>query len=794
MQKHNIDILAKVLLFLLILNVTVLGTAYGNSQPVIINATVTVTCPFSLTLSPSSIYIQQAGASIPYSIKTLTACTTSVSGNVMVENTISNTIYDTISANFANIGQTPTNGVFTISPNVLQQGTSSALFSESSSMLSNYTTAHFQAFSAANITITSLNVSPSSPSQGAQITITANSFNDGSLASSNMILNIEINGPGDFTLSTNTPITDLSPGQSEVTQLNIGGATGSSGVYTVTTNVSYSTTLNVNSMVYTVNSISRSVNATYTVPSPSSGTGGGGGTGGLGQQKPVVTQISSSCYSISNIAALNSFSVSVLGQNVNVLDNFITPNYTGVTVNGQPFYLYPGISYDVNGTKGITISLQSVSYIPVLHTVTVLICQTAPVPTGVASLVYTQMPILTSLLAGNSTIVPIGLHNAGGLPLWANLSTPMLQYGTLSFSSNSLYLLPDQTVLVQMYFKANDNASGSHITPINVTVTLPNGKPASGQFYTGFSITQPETSVPIYLRSSSFTLATNEILTQYSIYNPTNSPISNAELSALMPLDITNNVQSIVLSGEVGNLTTRSNQYVLDWRIPLLQPHGTALIAFSVSNVVTPEYFFQPITTFSTTTQSNVSTVRVFNLDVPTFYVDQQYNISVGSIYTGANQTNLTISLVPPVGVVVKNQVQKYSVFQNTVLNTEFHVYPISTSGTYLFELEIRGGTVNDTYAIPVVVLQYNQTLPPVRIQAPSGLSLAAIGSYALYIAAAIIVLFVVFGFVRRRRGPRYDVKRAEELARVKQRVRRDLEKESNPNSGTKRDGEPQNY
>ncbi len=778
-QKGNAVL--RLILLLIVINTSFMYMMYGNSNVVVVSADVGVICPFSLTLSPSSLYVKQAGASIPYSIKALTQCTTSVTGNLIVENTLTSNVYDTINANFANVGQTPTNGFFTISPSVLQLGTSKATFTENSLNTSNSTSASFPVFSAANILIQSLNVSPSSPSVGSDITLTINVVNDGSLASSNMIWNVKIDGPSGFTYVTNTPgLSGLSPGANEVSSFSISGVTSTSGLYTVISNVSYQTTVNS----VTVNEISSNAINTYTVPSPSGGgSGGGGGGGGSGQQRPIINPINSTCFQVSNIAQLNTFSVTILGQTVRVTDNFITPNYTGVTANGNFLELYPGLKFYVNGTTGITLFLKNVSYIPVLHTVTIDICQSSPVPTGISSLAYTSMPLVTSVIAGNSTVASIGLRNAGITPLWANITIPRLPYGTISLSANSIYMLPGQTLLVQMLFHAFNDTSGSYITPVNITVTAQGESPASSKFYIGFTIVQPQSKAPDVLRSTSFIESGHQILTQYSIYNPTNAPIYNARLTALLPASITNSTNKILLSGPVGNITTINSQYILGWRIPVLQPHGTSIFSFAVSNVSTPEYFFSPITTFSVLVVNNASNVRIFDLHVPTFYVGQQYNITLSSLYTGTNQTNLTISLQPPLGVAVRNQAQVYRVFPNTMMQTNFYVYPISESGTYLFQLTIKGGGVNGTYSIPVVVLQQNQLLPPASNQTGTGSVSQGLGDYIPYIAAgaviALLVAILLISAYGRARGSRYNVRRAEELSKVKQRVRRDLDNES---------------
>jgi hypothetical protein len=80
------------------------------------------------------------------------------------------------------------------------------------------------------------------------------------------------------------------------------------------------------------------------------------------------------------------------------------------------------------------------------------------------------------------------------------------------------------------------------------------------------------------------------------------------------------------------------------------------------------------------------------------------------------------------------------------------------------------------------VVLQQNQLLPPASNQTETEPAPHGLGDYVPYIAAgAVIVLLAILliSAYGRARGSRYNVRRAEELSKVKQRVRRDLDNES---------------
>jgi hypothetical protein len=136
------------------------------------------------------------------------------------------------------------------------------------------------------------------------------------------------------------------------------------------------------------------VNSTYSVPftvTLSGGTGGGGGGGGGsgggtggsgggggggGPAGPSISQISNnsqSGYAISNISQLNTFSIDLCGQEVQITDNFITPNTTGISIRATSYILSPGQLVSLVGVPGCYITLKNVTYTPILDTVQLLV-------------------------------------------------------------------------------------------------------------------------------------------------------------------------------------------------------------------------------------------------------------------------------------------------------------------------------------------------------------------------------------------------------------------------------------
>ena len=198
----------------------------------------------------------------------------------------------------------------------------------------------------------------------------------------------------------------------------------------------------------------------------SSGGGGGssgGGGGGGGSFKPTVLQKAYSsglyCVDISNFTHYETQKVDVVNTSFSVLENYITPTTAGVSVNGTiyeltlrtPQYLgtYHGRNY--------SIELLNLSYLPIIDTITVSLCGSAPAPSGPA---YTQINITTNKSSYTGSF---------------NLS----QYVTLNLHVNGLGLSA----------KITSNSSTGDERKVNVTKYIGGPAVAGYDELTGFNIT-----------------------------------------------------------------------------------------------------------------------------------------------------------------------------------------------------------------------------------------------------------------------------------------------------------------
>ena len=149
------------------------------------------------------------------------------------------------------------------------------------------------------------------------------------------------------------------------------------------------------------------------------GTGGGGTSGassggGGGPSAPIVLNTSNG-YNVSNVAQLNTFTLSNLcGQQFKVTDNFITPNYTGITIGNNTYDLYTGKPKLIAGTSTCYAEVSSISYLPILVSVNFLFYNTNLNATNTIDLIGSQVHANVSIT--NTT--PINLNiNDGNLLL-----------------------------------------------------------------------------------------------------------------------------------------------------------------------------------------------------------------------------------------------------------------------------------------------------------------------------------------------------------------------------------------
>ncbi|MCL5429953.1 MAG: hypothetical protein M1504_00560 [Candidatus Marsarchaeota archaeon] len=656
-------------------------------------ANVYINCQFGTSVTVNApVYLQPAVIGVTYSANSINQCTIpSITGNVEISNTISGYIAYTTAASISNVGSSPASGYLTINSNAVPQSTYyiATLALASPNITESSTSNMFQVISPANILITSLTVSPSSPSQGSQITITTNILNSGSLVSSNAFLNLKITGPNGFSYVSNTAVANLAPQQSTIISTTLTSVTQTTQKYTVVENVSYVSTYTYNSVTYQTPLLySNAASTTYTVPS-------------------TVTQC---------------------------------------------------------GSCGVV-------YIP-------------PVPVSItipsSLLQFTQIPIFSEAILGSTTIGIMGLENMYNDNITVSLSVPKYAFGTLELSSSTVYLTPKTTQLVDTVFEQNRNTTpGTYVVPINVTTrSISNGKlnTQSSVVFAAYNVkTQP--NYPYYIENVNLFNNTQTAKIEFSVYNPTPKPLYNVNLSFEVPRLSMTELTSIKASGPVYHISNTSGETIVTWVIPKLIQNSSALLETSISNITSPSSFYNLQASLASASTINATSFSISSINAPIFLENQSGAISVTALYTGTNETNVTMTLVPPpgLGITVQNKTQRFHVFPNTLVTATYNVSGIGTLGTSTFQLRVFGPFSEQTYSIPVLVVpppeQSPISLPNLPKTPPELVFLLEV------IAAIIIIIVMIIEAIKHLRNrPKYVKSRAEELKRVRQRVNRTIE------------------
>ena len=187
------------------------------------------------------------------------------------------------------------------------------------------------------------------------------------------------------------------------------------------------------------------------------GSTSGGGGGPVGPVITNFTNYTSRGVHISNFSAYNSNYVEVGARLFHVTNNYITPTMSGITVNNISYTLVPGVPQQISKIESTYyIELQNISYIPILHTVSITIYEntysaanvtyinatgtqiTANVSNSTRTVVNFSMDRVVVRLTGNSAVsekISLSVQNltSGNLPILANED----RLSTIDISANA---------------------------------------------------------------------------------------------------------------------------------------------------------------------------------------------------------------------------------------------------------------------------------------------------------------------------------------------------------------------
>ena len=366
-------------------------------------------------------------------------------------------------------------------------------------------------------------------------------------------------------------------------------------------------------------------------------SGGGPGGGGGGSSKPIINATGNSCYTISDVAKLNTFNVTFGDQTYNATENFISPNQTGVTVNGRNYTLSVGSTESIDGTQA-TIELVGVSYLPIEHTVTFEICSSGTVLAPQVSVTY--IPLYVTLEQGQDVLSQLDLQNEGTYPEYLNISVNRSYSNLLSLSTTSMYLKPNQSATSELMFMSNATAPGTYTVPIIISLTTTGGYRSTLVRHIFLTIENKTIGKPFVSSVVAVNNYTNSASGIIQISSPKNITVQNVTLHTVMPASIATNISDIIAYGLNYNKTFVNNSYEIDWYLSQI-PAGQSVYAyFTITK--TPdipglseirESFSSFIPPASNHTNGQL---KVINIGIPILYANTSNHIYAYVEYTGS--------------------------------------------------------------------------------------------------------------------------------------------------------------
>lgn len=395
------------------------------------------------------------------------------------------------------------------------------------------------------------------------------------------------------------------------------------------------------------------------------------------------------------------------------------------------------------------------------------------------NLSITYAPIYTALFLNNQTVSQLGIKNSGALPEFVNMSVGYSFQNLIDFSTNSVYLQPNESLNIQLVIKSNNTALGleEYDIPINFSITNSNGLESNLTEHIILTISNTTLSQPRVLNQINLLDSSNSIVGIVEIRAASNSSLQNATLSTLLPSSVVTNATKIMTYGLQANVSKVGKRYSIAWQIPYLPAGQVVYGYYTIKNAESqnfPLHLQNILSVPSTLRPSNL--LKVLNLSIPTFYTNTTTELSASVLYTGTTEQQVYFYLTAPPGITVYNSTQGFNATPNEVLNKNFFIRTDKNSGTLILTLYIATPGANITYSLPVVVLEAQNVVRGTTIRSTTGvpaINTRKLEGYGGIAVGIVLVILLVYGMVLIINRPRYNRERAKRLLNVRDQIKR---------------------
>jgi hypothetical protein len=401
---------------------------------------------------------------------------------------------------------------------------------------------------------------------------------------------------------------------------------------------------------------------------------------------------------------------------------------------------------------------------------------TPPPPSAVITIIprlaFTQLPFYASLQLGGISVTSLGLQNVAAVPITAILSIPSEFSGIFGLSAYNVYLVPGESLSVQLVFNANNlKLPGTYVVPVGINVSSQSGGFLNRTQYFTYVVSKTSYNASVY---SQVQIAQSNATVTTTLVGARNTSLTNATLVTLLPIAVVSNSSQINTYGLPATITKNNGELQINWLVPYLPPGKGITLSYTIQNpadVGLLENVQTLLIVPSAPTSSSL--LKVVSMQTPTFYTNSINQISVGVLYTGTMPHGVKFMLTTPGTATVLNSVQLVNATPKQLLQQTFDVRTNNMTGTLILELQIEAQNLSMNYTLPVLVLQKGgpasttSTVPQVASYVAKTIRY---GIPVLGVAAACAIAYMLH---RNGRRPKYQDERAKELIRIREQIKR---------------------
>jgi hypothetical protein len=362
-------------------------------------------------------------------------------------------------------------------------------------------------------------------------------------------------------------------------------------------------------------------------------------------------------------------------------------------------------SYSFNGTRQLTNAVSASYNVSAQLSAYSLLPAPQQVVAPIPYISFTELPFFSSLQANRTVLPPqtLGIKNELSYEENISIMIPAIFSNILHFSETKTSIAPGQTALIGVSLSIPNTSAFTYSVPVSINVKSPAGVNVTGTeyfLYNVFSATQLSVLGQAW---ASYGNVTGTL----AVFNPTGAQINNATLAKIIPPRVVTKASQIITFGREGSVSVNNGTATISWPIQSLPPGENIAFSFFLLNATDPGLLIQSQKILTVPSQpSPGSILKITKIEIPNFYTNSMHNVTVGLLYTGAAEQNVTLTLVSHAQIKVANPMQVVDAKPNMQFERNFSIAADNATGTFILTLNAATGGASINYTVPLVVLQ----------------------------------------------------------------------------------------